>query len=145
MAEQPREEANPVMRSAAKPEDVASYVDVSFTTVSGIDRAICILTGRKNSPDTPADELRMIEYEYGDQIAKKARVFAQMNAFMANQRTMRPPTDEMIASAKKLAKVLDGMIAANITASQVVVTSTQLFKIWQKTEAQVVPGYSTSS
>ena len=58
-----------------------------------------------------------------------------MNAFIANQRAMRPPTDEMIASAKQLAKVLDEMIAANITARQVVVTSTQLFKNWQKTEA----------
>lgn len=135
MMEQAPKEANPVMRPAAKPEDVASYCDVCFTTVSGIDDAISIMNVRKVSPDTPADELRMIEYEVGDQIAKKARVFAQMNAFMANQRAMRPPTDEMIASAKKLAKVLDEMIAANITASQVVLTSTQLFKIWQKTEA----------
>ena len=129
------EEANPVMRREARPEDVAGYVDLSFTTVSGIDDAISMLNVLKVKPDTPADELRMIEFERGDQIAKKARVFAQMNAFIANQRAMRPPTDEMIASAKQLAKVLDEMIAANITARQVVVTSTQLFKIWQKTEA----------
>jgi hypothetical protein len=128
-------EANPVMRHEARPEDVTAFVDVSFTTVAGIDDAISMLNVLKVKPDTPADELRMIEFERGDQIAKKARVFAQMNAFIANQRAMRPPTDEMIASAKKLAKVLDEMIAANITARQVVVTSTQLFKIWQKTEA----------
>ena len=128
-------EAKPVMQHEARPEDVAAYIDVSFTTVFGIDDAISILNVLKVKPDTPADELRMIEFELGDQVAKKARVFAQMNAFMANQRAMRPPTDEMIASAKKLAKVLDEMIAANVTAHQVVVTSTQLFKIWQNTEA----------
>jgi len=57
-----------------------------------------------------------------------------MNAFSANQRAMKPPTAEMFASAAKLAKVLDEMIAANVIASQAVVTSTQLFKIWRETE-----------
>lgn len=123
------------MRADAKPEDVAAFFDVSFTTVAGIDDTISILNVRKFTPGTPADELRMIEFELGDQIAKKARVFAQMHAFIANDRAMRPPTDEMITSAKNLAKVLDELIAANVTARQVVVTSTQLFKIWQKTEA----------
>lgn len=128
-------DGNPVMRADAKPEDVAAFFDVSFTTVAGIDDTISILNVRKFTPGTPADELRMIEFELGDQIAKKARVFAQMHAFIANDRAMRPPTDEMITSAKNLAKVLDELIAANVTARQVVVTSTQLFKIWQKTEA----------
>ena len=67
------EEANPVMRREARPEDVAGYVDLSFTTVSGIDDAISMLNVLKVKPDTPADELRMIEFERGDQIAKKAR------------------------------------------------------------------------
>ncbi|HEY5869310.1 MAG TPA: hypothetical protein VI542_27735 [Candidatus Tectomicrobia bacterium] len=129
------EEAKPVLQRDARPEDVAAYIAVSFTTVAGIDDALAILNVLKVKPDTPADELRMIEFEFGDQIAKKARVFAQMNVFMANLRVMRPPTDEMIASAKKLAQVLDELIAANVTARQVIVTATQLFKIWQKTEA----------
>lgn len=135
MGKQSREETKPVMKSEAKPEDVANYVEVSVNTMIGIDDAISILNVRKVSPDTSADELRMIDYELGDQVAKKARVTAQMNAFIANQRAMRPPTDEMIASAKKFVKVMDDMIAANVTARQVVLTSTQLFKIWQKTEA----------
>ena len=128
-------EANPVKRGEARAEDVAAFIDLSFTTVSGIDSAILILNTRKVNPDSSADELRVIEFELGDQIAKKARVFAQMHAFIADQRAMKPPTDEMVSSAKKLAQVLDEMVAANITARQVIVTSTQLFKIWQKTEA----------
>src|SRR5215510_4918221 len=93
-----KDEANPVMRSEARPEDVAAYFDVSFTAVAGIDDAISLLNVRRVKPDTPADELSMIEFERGDQVAKKARVFAQINAFIANQRAMRPPSDEMIAS-----------------------------------------------
>jgi hypothetical protein len=127
--------ANPVMHNEATSEDFGAFMDMSFITASGIDDAISILNVRKFTPETPANELRMIEFELGDQIAKKARVFAQMHAFIANQRAMRPPTDEMIASAKNLAKVLDELIAANVTARQVIVTSTQLFKIWQTTEA----------
>ena len=124
-----------VMRPQATPEEVAAYIDVSFTAVFGIDAAISILNVRKVSPDTPVDELRMIDFELGDQIAKKARVFALMNAVIANQRAMRPPTSEMIAAAKNLAKSLEKMVGANVTAQQVVVISTQLFKIWQSTEA----------
>ncbi len=124
-----------VMQSDATPEEAANYNHLCFIAVSGIDDAILLLNARKVNPNTPANELRLIDFELGDQIAKKARIFSLMNAFSANQRAMKPPTPEMIASASKLAKVLDDMIAANITASQVVVTSTQLFKIWRETEA----------
>ncbi len=123
-----------VMNSGATPQEAADYYQLCFLAVSGIDDAISLLNARKVNPNTPANELRLIDFELGDQIAKKARIFALMNAFSANQRAMKPPTSQMIASATKLAKVLDDMIAANIIASQVVVTSTQLFKIWRETE-----------
>jgi hypothetical protein len=126
---------SPVMIRDAKPEDVVNYTGISYKTVFGIDDTIRILNVCKVKPDTTAGDLRMIDFELGDQVAKKARIFAMMHAFMANQRAMRPPTEEMIASAKKLATVLEEMIAANVTANQVVVTATQLFKIWHNTEA----------
>lgn len=124
----------PVMVSEANSQEAADYYRLCFLAISGIDDAISILNARKFAPSTQANELRLIEFELGDQIAKKARIFALMNAFSANQRAMKPPTAEMLASAAKLTKVLDEMIAANVIASQVVVTSTQLFKIWRETE-----------
>ena len=127
--------SEPVSKSDATPEEVAAYVDLSFTTAGGIDSAIAVLNVLSINPDTSADELRYVEFELGDQIAKKARVFSLLNAFIANQRAMLPPTDEMISSAKKLAKVLYELTAASAKAQQIVVTSTQLFKLWQKTEA----------
>jgi len=123
-----------VRASEASPQETADYYKLCFLTTSGIDDAISILNVRKVNPSTTANELRLIDFELGDQIAKKARIFALMNAFSANQRAMKPPTAEMFASAAKLAKVLDEMIAANVIASQAVVTSTQLFKIWRETE-----------
>src|SRR5262245_26500749 len=107
---------DPVTRSNADPQDAVAYIDISFNTTFGIDSAISLLNARNTSLDTPTAELKLIDYELGDQVAKKARVFAQMNAFMANQRAMRPPTEEMVASAKKLLAVLDSMIAADVTA-----------------------------
>lgn len=124
----------PVMVSEANPQEAADYYKLCFLTISGIDDAISILNVRKVNPNTSANELRLIDFELGDQIAKKARIFSLMNAFSANQRAARPPTAEMLASAAKLAKVLDEVIAANVIASQAVVTSTQLFKIWRETE-----------
>ncbi len=124
----------PVTVSEANSQEAADYYRLCFLAVSGIDDAISILNARKFASSTPANELRLIDFELGDQIAKKARIFALMNAFSANQRAMKPPTAEMLASAAKLTKVLDEMIAANVIASQVVVTSTQLFKIWRETE-----------
>ncbi len=124
----------PLMESGAAPEIAADYYKLCFLAIAGIDDAISILNVRKVNPNTPAEELRLINYELGDQVAKKARIFALMNAFSANQRAMKPPTTDMLASAAKLAKVLDEMIAANVVANQVVVTSTQLFKIWRETE-----------
>lgn len=124
----------PVTASEADPQAAADYYRLCSLAISGIDDAISILNARKFAPNTPANELRLIDFELGDQIAKKARIFALMNAFSANQRAMKPPTAEMLASAAKLTKILDEMIAANVIASQVVVTSTQLFKIWRETE-----------
>lgn len=124
----------PVTVSDASSQEAADYYKLCFLAISGIDDAISILNARKFASSTPANELRLIDFELGDQIAKKARIFALMNAFSANQRAMKPPTAEMLASAAKLTKVLDEMIAANVIASQVVVTSTQLFKIWRETE-----------
>lgn len=124
----------PVTVSEASSQEAADYYKLCFLAISGIDDAISILNARKFASSTPANELRLIDFELGDQIAKKARIFALMNAFSANQRAMKPPTAEMVSSATKLTKVLDEMIAANVIASQVVVTSTQLFKIWRETE-----------
>lgn len=124
----------PVMVSQASSQEAADYYKLCFLATSGIDDTISILNARKFAPTSQANELRLIDFELGDQIAKKARIFALMNAFSANQRAMKPPTADMLASATKLTKVLDEMIAANVTASQVVVTSTQLFKIWRETE-----------
>lgn len=124
----------PVTVSEANPQESADYYRLCSLAISGIDDAISILNARKFAPNTPANELRLIEFELGDLIAKKARILALMNAFSANQRSMKSPTAEMLASAAKLTKVLDEMIAANVIASQVVVTSTQLFKIWRETE-----------
>lgn len=127
--------SGPVTREDAIAEDTAAYLVLCSNTISGIDDALALLNSRKNSMDTPADESRMIEFEIGDQIAKKARVMAIRTAFVANQRAMKAPTIDMSKTAENLLKVLDQMTAANVTASQVVVTSTQLFKIWQRTEA----------
>jgi hypothetical protein len=127
--------SGPVTREDAAAEETAAYLVLSSNTISGIDDALSLLHSRKNSMETPADESRMIEFEIADQIAKKARVMALRTAFVANQRPMKPPTIDMSKTAENLLKVLDQMTAANVTASQVVVTSTQLFKIWQRTEA----------
>lgn len=128
------QENRPISKLDAKPEEVANYYENCFTTVFGIDDAISILNVLSVKAETTAGDVRMIEFEIGDLRSKKARVFALLHAFMANKRAMRPPTEEMITSAKKLAKVLDKMIATNATADQIIVTATQLFKIWQKTE-----------
>ena len=75
----------PVDKPDATDEEVAAYVDLSLTTAIGIDSAIAVLNRLSVVPDTTADDLRYIEFELGDQVAKKARIFSLLNAFIANQ------------------------------------------------------------
>jgi hypothetical protein len=128
-------DTSPVKHDEASDSQIADFINLSFTAVRGIDAAIGLLNARKVAPSANAQELGIIEYELGDQIAKKARIFAVLSAFNANARAMRPPSDEMIKDAKKHAAVLDAMVAANIVAQQIVLTATSLFKIWRSTEA----------
>lgn len=124
----------PVLYSQASPQQIADYLTLCAKTHSGITDTLGILELHRQDSDTSADVLRYINAEYGDQVAKKARVAAMRDAFIDNTRAMRPPTQEMINTATKLLKLLDDMTANNTTAVAAITTATQLFKTWHNTE-----------
>jgi len=130
----PAPDPTPILYSQASPQQIADYLTVCAMTRSGITDTLQILELHKQDPDTSADELRYIEAEYGDQVAKKARVGTMRDAFIANTRAMRPPTQEMMNTATNLLKLLDDMTANNTTAQAAITTATQLFKTWRNTE-----------
>lgn len=123
-----------VLYSQATAQQVADYLTLCDKTQSGITDTLGILNLHRQDPDTSADELRYINAEYGDQVAKKARVAAMQSAFIANTRAMRSPTPEMMTTATNLLKLLDDMTANNTTAEAAITTATQLFKTWRNTE-----------
>ena|SRR5690348_12289556 len=123
-----------VLYSQASPQQIADYLTLCAKTRSGITDTLGILELHRQDPDTSADELRYINAEYGDQVAKKARVAAMQDAFIDNTRAMRPPTQEMMNTATNLLKLLDDMTANNNTAEAAITTATQLFKTWHNTE-----------
>ncbi len=124
-----------VLLSQTTPQQTADYLVLCANTQSGITDTLGVLEFHKQDPDTSADELRFINAEYGDQVAKKARVSAMHDAFIANIRAMRPPSQEVMTAAKNLLKILDDMTASNTTAQAAITTATQLFKTWRTTEA----------
>lgn len=123
-----------VLNSQATAQQTADYLTLCAKTRSGITDTLGILELHRQDPDTSADDLRYINAEYGDQVAKKSRVAAMRDAFIDNTRAMRPPTQEMMNTATKLLKLLDDMTANSTTAEAAITTSTQLFKTWRNTE-----------
>jgi hypothetical protein len=107
------------------------YLELAGTTISGLSDALALLRARDVL--ATGDERRLITVELADIKAERAKVRAEMLAFLANEITVRPPTDAEVAQAKALATDLENLAAESTRAEAVVDLATRLFELWQKT------------
>ena len=127
------EAAAPVLAGDATEKQKAAYLEMATNTVAALDDAIALLEARKVAPDLTADERRLINVQLPDHEANRAKVWAQMLAFLAGQQAVRPPSDAQVGKAVELAKQLDGMVASAVVAAAIVQVSGELVTLWKET------------
>lgn len=118
---------------AAPADDGARYLELTGATLAGLDDAIALLRAR--DVFATGDERRLITVELAELEAQRAKVRAEMVAFIANEVTVRPPSEEEVATAKELAAELEAMAAAATAAREIVGLATELLETWRTTQA----------
>ncbi|GAB4531880.1 MAG: hypothetical protein Tsb0020_48130 [Haliangiales bacterium] len=108
----------------------ADYLQAAVTTVGAIEDAIALLMVRQTIPTLAGDERRLITVKLADLDAHKAKVRAQMHAFIAGQLAVVPPTAGDIKKVQVIAESLDRMTAEAVMTDAVVDATANILALY---------------
>ncbi|WP_428267117.1 hypothetical protein [Haliangium sp.] len=131
----PSATAEPITVNEASDAERANYLQVAVATIGAIEDAIALLVVRQAAPDLGGDERRRITVELADLEARKARVRAEMHAFIAGRQAVRPPDTEALAKVKDLAEKLDDMTAGSVMTGAIVDAVSDLLALYNETRS----------
>src|SRR5689334_6016340 len=96
-----------VTKTDATDKERANYIEADLTTERSIGKLIAQLQTREMNAGP--DESRTITVAVATLEAERARVRADLTAFLAETSRVNPPTDEELSKIRDLATQIDGM------------------------------------
>ena len=107
----------------------ANFVTMALDTETALSTAISRLRTQQDL-FADAQESRRLRVKIGELTAELAMVDAELQAALADQRAIAPPTDVEVETMKKLVTTLDGLIAGQQQTAAILKAVTDAANAW---------------
>ena len=124
----------PKTRPEASEEEEARYLQAANTVQSALDDAIALLDERRMAPGVTSDERSLITSNFENLERDLARLQSEVQAFLADQAAVIPPSSEEVASLRVIAADLDNMTEDAVRGESVLAVTTDLASAWRGIE-----------
>lgn len=115
--------------SEASEGERAAYVEGALATKRALFAAIRLLQSRQAISIDPAENAQ-IGVAITSHKADILKVQSRLDAFLTEQSSIRPPSEQQLAAIKQMATDIDRMTANAVLANDIVKVTTALAKQW---------------
>lgn len=120
--------------AASTPAEKSNYQEGNLTIQKGLEESIDLLIQRKGFATT-TKEMETIQIKLPRLKAELLTVDSELTAFLANQLSVNPPSEDQVTQMKKVTEDIYKLSAGSDLADSIVTTATTLIQKWASTRA----------